>query len=155
MSAAKACGAIVLVLTLAACTGVRGPAAALVSGEAARVQVELAERAFARSMKDRDQKAFDSLVSAEAVFFTGPQPLRGKEQVLQWWSRYFSGPKAPFSWEPDQIEVLASGTLAISSGPVHDENGKLIARFSSIWRQEQPGVWRIIFDKGDSAGAGN
>jgi hypothetical protein len=45
--------------------------------------------------------------------------------------------------------VLASGTLAISSGPVRDPSGKLVATFTSIWRQEAPGVWRIIFDKGN------
>lgn len=26
--------------------------------------------------------------------------------------------EAPFSWEPAQVEVLDSGTLALSSGPV-------------------------------------
>jgi ketosteroid isomerase-like protein len=146
---------VILALTLSACTGIRGPGTVLVSGAVAKSQVEFTERAFARAMADRDQKAFNSLVATEAVFFTGPEPLRGKEQVAQWWSRYFSGAKAPFSWEPDQIEVLASGTLAISSGPVHDENGKLIARFSSIWRQEQPGVWRIVFDKGNPVSPAN
>ncbi len=44
--------------------------------------------------------------------------------------------------------MLDSGTLALSTGPVHDAQGKLIATFNSIWRQEAPGVWRIVFDKG-------
>ena len=38
---------------------------------------------------------------------------------------------------------------ASSSGPVFDPSGKQIATFSSIWRLEAPGVWRIIFDKGN------
>lgn len=54
----------------------------------------------------------------------------------------------PFSWEPDVVEVLESGTLALSSGPVLDPAGKLIGRFNSIWRREAPGVWRIVFDRG-------
>ena len=45
--------------------------------------------------------------------------------------------------------MLAGGTLAISSGPVRDPSGKLFATFTSIWRQEAPGVWRIVFDKGN------
>jgi hypothetical protein len=57
-------------------------------------------------------------------------------------------PEAPFSWEPDQVEVLDSGTLAHSSGPVYDPKGKIIARFNSVWRLEAPGKWRIVFDKG-------
>lgn len=120
----------------------------LITGSTAREQVEATERDFARSMANRDLEAFSRFISQEAVFFTGPEPLRGKQQVVEWWSRYFKDAVPPFSWEPDEVEVLASGSLAISSGPVHDANGKLIARFSSIWRQEQPGLWRIVFDKG-------
>ena len=40
------------------------------------------------------------------------------------------------------------GTLALSTGPVRNPAGQPIARFNSIWRQEAPGVWRIVFDKG-------
>ena len=56
---------------------------------------------------------------------------------------------APFSWEPEQVQVLDSGTLALSSGPVRNPEGKTVATFTSIWRLEAPGVWRIVFDKGN------
>jgi len=46
------------------------------------------------------------------------------------------------------VEVLDSGTLALSTGPVHDPGGKRIGTFSSIWRREADGSWRIVFDKG-------
>lgn len=52
------------------------------------------------------------------------------------------------AWEPAEVEVLDSGTLALSSGPVRDPAGKLIGTFTSIWRLEAPGRWRIVFDKG-------
>ena len=44
--------------------------------------------------------------------------------------------------------MLDSGTLALSSGPVHDPQGKLVGTFSSIWRLQAPGQWKIVFDKG-------
>ena len=44
--------------------------------------------------------------------------------------------------------MLADGSLAHSTGPVRDADGKLTQRFNSVWRQESPGVWRIVFDKG-------
>jgi hypothetical protein len=47
------------------------------------------------------------------------------------------------------FEVLDSGVLAISSGPVRDSKGALIAAFTSIWQLEDTGKWRIIFDKGN------
>ena len=115
---------------------------------AAREQVFAVERAFAKTMADRDHRAFTSFLSEETVFFSGPEPLHGKQKVADWWVRFYAKPEAPFSWEPDAVEVLASGTLALSSGPVRDPAGKVFARFNSIWRWEPPGQWRIVFDKG-------
>jgi ketosteroid isomerase-like protein len=112
-------------------------------------QVADAERGFAKSMADRNHAAFITFLSDEAIFFTGPTPLRGKQAVADAWKRFYEKPEAPFSWEPDIVEVLESGTLALSSGPVRDPKGKHFATFSSIWRLEAPAVWRIIFDKGD------
>jgi ketosteroid isomerase-like protein len=119
-----------------------------------KAQVMAAERAFARSMADRDLNAFDAFVADDAVFFSGPEPRRGKQQVVAWWSRFFAaGTAAPFSWEPDQVEVLPSGTLALSTGPVKDPQGNVVSRFNSIWRRDPDGRWRIIFDKGEAAPA--
>jgi ketosteroid isomerase-like protein len=119
----------------------------------ARGVVIAAERAFAKSMADRDMDAFASWLSDEAIFFTGPTPLRGKTAVLGWWSRYFASKEAPFSWDPDQVEVVDSGTLALSTGPVRDPTGNVTGRFNSIWRLEAPGRWRIVFDKGSPSPA--
>lgn len=117
------------------------------SSQALREQVRAAEIAFARTMADRDHAAFTSFLSEETVFFT-PQAVHGRKAVSDAWARFYQGPKAPFSWAPAEVEVLASGMLAISSGPVFDPDGKPIAQFTSIWRQESPGVWKVIFDKG-------
>jgi ketosteroid isomerase-like protein len=106
------------------------------------------ERAFAATMADRDHAAFMRFLSAETVFFAGSRALRGRDAVASAWKPFYEGPVAPFSWAPETVEVLDSGQLALSSGPVHDPAGKRIASFTSIWRQEAPGVWRIVFDKG-------
>lgn len=114
-------------------------------------QVINTERAFAKTMADRDFKAFATFVSNEAIFFAGGEKqLRGKQAILEWWKDFYNKPQAPFSWEPETVEVLPSGTLALSSGPVHNTEGKLIGTFSSIWRQEASGTWRIVFDKGNA-----
>ena len=111
-------------------------------------QVEDTERAFAQSMADRDFEAFSAFLSEEAVFFSGDTPLRGKQAVAEAWKGFFEGPDAPFSWAPEIVQVLESGTLALSSGPVRDPAGNRVATFTSIWRLEQDGRWRIVFDKG-------
>ena len=116
-----------------------------------RTEVADTERAFAATMARRDHAAFRTFLSAETVFFSGDKPLRGAEQVASFWRRYYEGPQAPFSWEPADVEVLDSGTLALSSGPVRNGKGELIGTFTSIWRLEAPGQWRIVFDKGNKA----
>jgi ketosteroid isomerase-like protein len=113
-----------------------------------RQQVAEAERAFAATMARRDFEAFAAYLSREAVFMGPGGTQRGKEAVAEGWRAYFDKPAAPFSWEPDEVEVLASGTLAFSSGPVRDAAGKQIGRFNSVWRLEGPGSWRVVFDRG-------
>ena len=104
---------------------------------------------LAKTLADRDHAAFATFLADEAVFFTGPTPLHGKATVAAAWKRFYERPQAPFSWQPEVVEVLESGTLAISSGPVFDPSGRKFATFTSIWRMEAPGVWRIVFDKGN------
>jgi len=112
-----------------------------------QAQVRERERAFAKTMADRDHAAFVSFLADETVFF-GKAPLRGKKAVADAWKGFYDGLKAPFSWEPDAVEVLDSGRLGLSSGPVHDPEGKRVGTFNSVWRREADGQWRIVFDKG-------
>ena len=113
-----------------------------------RKQVADTERAFARTMAERNFNAFISFLADDAVFYAGQKPIRGKQAVAEDWKKFYEKREAPFSWEPQQVEVLESGTLAHSSGPVRDPSGKVFATFNSIWRLEAPGVWRVVFDKG-------
>jgi len=139
------------VLVLAGCvlaTGCSGVAQRSDTATAQR-QVMETERAFAKSMADRDLSAFSSFIAPDAVFFTGPEPRRGKQAVVDAWKRFYEKPDAPFSWRPETVEVLDSGSLALSSGPVFNPAGKQIATFTSIWRLDGAGTWRIVFDKGN------
>ncbi len=122
--------------------------AAAAAEEAVR-QVTATEQAFAQSMADRNFQAFVSFLSPEAVFFDGNQVQRGADAVAVAWQQYFVGAKAPFSWRPDHVEVLASGKLALSTGPVYREH-TVVGRFNSIWRLEAPNQWHIVFDKGEA-----
>ena len=108
------------------------------------------ERTFAKTMADRDSEAFASFLADEAVFLSGDSELRRKAAVAAHWTeRFFATPEAPFSWAPETVTVLDSGGLALSTGPVWDGEGNRVATFTSIWRQEASGVWRIVFDKGN------
>lgn len=135
------CCCLTLALALHASAATAGP-------DEAAAQVRAAETAFAASMAARDLQAFQALLDEEAVFFGGAEPARGKAAVAAQWAAFFEGPEAPFSWAPEVVEVLASGDLALSSGPVFSPDGKRVATFNSIWRRGADGHWRVIFDKG-------
>jgi ketosteroid isomerase-like protein len=113
-------------------------------------QVTAAERAFAKTMADRDFAGFGTYVAEDALFYSGANPpLRGRQAVMDHWKRFYATPQAPFSWEPDKVDVLDNGTLAHSTGPVKDPSGKIVSRYNSVWRQDAPGVWRVVFDRGE------
>ena len=111
-------------------------------------EVRAAEMAFAKSMADRNLAAFTALLADEAVFFGGKGVMRGKAAVTGDWKRFFDGPAAPFSWSPAEVEVLPSGNLGFTSGPVFDPKGNRIGTFNSVWQRQSNGSWKVVFDKG-------
>jgi ketosteroid isomerase-like protein len=117
-------------------------------GAALEAQVRATEIAFAKTMSDRDHGAFIRFLDEEAVFFSGDRALRGAEIVAAAWSRFYEGEDAPFSWAPEAVSVLESGTLGLSSGPVFDPEGKRIGTFNSVWRRGADGAWKVVFDRG-------
>jgi ketosteroid isomerase-like protein len=111
-------------------------------------QVRRTETAFAKTMADRDFAAFQKFLAAETIFLSGGQATRGAAAVAARWKRFYDAPAAPFSWAPEFVEVLDSGTLAMSSGPVRDPSGKRVGTFNSVWRREAGGQWKIVLDNG-------
>jgi ketosteroid isomerase-like protein len=110
-------------------------------------QVRDAERAFAKTMADRDHAAFATFLADESIFMGPKGALRGRQAVAEGWKPFYQGAQAPFSWEPETVVVLDSGTLALSTGPVWNPQGKRVGTFNSVWRKQQDG-WKVVFDKG-------
>lgn len=147
MSGSRSRAAVALAVATSLGCAITAPGGA---NETLRQEVLETERAFAKTMADRDHAAFVSFLAEETVFFSGETPLRGAAAVAAHWKRFYDAAAAPFSWEPEQVEVLDSGTLALSTGPVRDPEGKPLGTFTSIWRREGD-RWRIVFDKGNPA----
>ena len=107
--------------------------------------VRRAEIAFAKAFADRDAAAFFGMVLEDASFLSPVKTLGGKAQVKERWSRFFQGPKAPFSWGPERVAVNAAGTVGLSTGPVY-AGGKHVGNYSSVWLKQADGSWKILFD---------
>jgi ketosteroid isomerase-like protein len=135
---------------LAACAT---PAATLPSAAdlaAIVTDVKAAETAFAKTMADRRLDQFTDFVAQDAVFVGSAMNI-GRANVVQKWSGFFKEPQAPFSWAPDAVAVAADGRTAISTGLARGPDGKVLSRFTSIWRKDADGHWRVIADQGVDA----
>lgn len=110
-------------------------------------EVKATEIAFAKTLADRDAAAFKRFLAPDTIW-KGQAPLRGPEAVAAAWAKFFEGPNPPFAWGPDTVFVLPSGDLAQTSGPVTSPDGKVVARFQSVWRRKPAGGWEIVFDQG-------
>ncbi len=117
---------------------------------AAAADVKAAEIAFARTMADRKLDQFAGFVAEDAVF-VGTTTRIGRADVVQGWTPFFAKPAAPFSWAPDAVVVAADGHSAVSTGLARDANGAVIGRFTSLWRKEADGRWRVAADQGVDA----
>lgn len=137
-----------LAVSLAACAAMPPSAQRL---EALRTEVMATERAFARTMADRDFAGFQRFLAADSVFFNGSTPLVGPEAIGTAWRPFYESAQAPFSWEPLTVVVLNSGQLALSSGPVRGPDGGVIGQFNSVWRRQPSGTWTVVIDKGCNA----
>ena len=141
-----------LVLGLSLC-GLHAGAATLPSqADLATIvtDVKAAETAFAKTMADRRLDQFTDFVAEDAVFVGAAMNI-GRAKVVEKWSGFFKGPQAPFSWAPDAVAVAADGRTAVSTGLARDPAGKVVSRFTSIWRKDPDGHWRVIADQGVDA----
>jgi ketosteroid isomerase-like protein len=140
--------ALLLPLILALVTLMASPAATAHEDLATlTAQVRSTEIAFAKTMADRDLAAFGRFLAPDAVFVDKPV-ARGPAAIIAAWKALYAAPQAPFSWAPEEVEVLDSGKLALTSGPVFNPRGERIGSFTSVWRRERDGHWRIVLDHG-------
>ena len=137
-------------VALVACASTPGSAPRIDAATAAQLEREVAatERAFAKTMADRDHAAFARFIAEDASFRNNQGPVLGKAAIVADWQRFYQGPQAPFSWEPDLVNVQADGRHALSTGPVRDAQGKVFFRFLSVWRREADGSWKVVIDMG-------
>lgn len=140
-----ACG-----LSMFALNAVAAPLPSPADLAAVAAEVKAAEIAFAKTMADRRLDQFTDFVADDAVF-NGATPHIGRAAVVDAWKSLFKAPQAPFSWAPDAVAPSADGRTAISTGLARDPAGKIVSRFTSIWRKDADGHWRVIVDQGVDA----
>jgi ketosteroid isomerase-like protein len=109
-------------------------------------EVRDTEIAFAKAFADRDAAKFFAYLNDDSIFMGPRQTMNGKAEVVKVWSEFFKDAKAPFSWKPERVVTNAAGDIGLSTGPVYDADGKHVLNFSSVWRKQKDGTWKIVFD---------
>jgi uncharacterized protein (TIGR02246 family) len=117
-------------------------------------QVELA---FAATVAADDREAFASFLDEDAVFVGSSGATVGREAIVEAWSGFFGPGRPEFSWRPEIVELSGDGTLALTRGPWtyrgKDREGQVVEQaglFNSIWRRQEDGSWKVVFDAGCS-----
>jgi uncharacterized protein (TIGR02246 family) len=115
------------------------------------------EIAFSQSAENRDAAAFTSLLDADARF-VGNSVRRGKTEITAAWSAFFADDGPAMKWRPQFVEVLEDGKLALTRGPyrmiTQDDAGQAVEHwgtFNSVWRKQDDGTWKVVFDAGNNA----
>lgn len=120
-------------------------------------EVRCREIGFSKSVENRDARAFRSFIDRDARFI-GAEVRRGRSEITEGWSPFLAegGPK--IKWRPIHVEVLDDGKLALTRGLYRltavNEDGKESVSwgsFNSVWRLNDDGEWRVVFDAGDPA----
>ena len=120
-------------------------------------EVRCREIGFSRAAERQDLEAFRSFIDEDARFISS-SVLRGPDAITAAWNVYFQAGGPTIKWRPQVVEVLDNGRLALSRGPYRvaavDDSGKPVEQwgtFNSVWRVNDDGQWRVVFDAGSPA----
>lgn len=116
-------------------------------------EIQRTELAFAKLAKDKGLKvAFSTYAAKDAVLNRGDKLIKGKNAIEAYYAKQ-KLQNVSLEWEPEFIDVAASGDLGYTYGPYTfksmDSNGKEISSegiFHTVWKKQANGDWRYVWD---------
>ena len=108
------------------------------------------EKEFAQMVREKGMhEAFVTYAAEDAVLMRNNELVVGKERIDQ---MYHGQNATGLSWEPDFVDVAASGELGYTYGyytytftdsiGTHDNVGV----FHTVWKKQANGEWRFVWD---------
>jgi ketosteroid isomerase-like protein len=121
--------------------------------------VRCREIGFSKAAESRDAESFSSFIDDDARFVSN-SVTSGPKAITEAWAGFFADDGPLIKWRPQFVEVLKDGKLALTRGPYRmiakDPEGNTVegwGTFNSIWRRQDDGEWKVVFDAGNPAGA--
>ncbi len=119
--------------------------------------VRCLEVAFSRSAESQSLEGFKAFLDPDARF-VGSTVQRGPRAIGDAWNLFFEPGGPRIRWRPKFVEVLDSGELALTRGPwlivTTNDDGDTTEQwgtFNTIWRLNESGDWKVVFDAGSPA----
>lgn len=113
------------------------------------------EAAFAKSVSERGHDAFVSYFAEDGVELEDGGGIKTKDDMQK------EGPwpsDLSLTWAPVKAEMAASGDLGYTYGNYElksrDKDGKVVTRngkYTSIWKRQKDGSWKVVLDMGNSS----
>jgi ketosteroid isomerase-like protein len=138
----------ILFLILFSCISPEGP-----NQEAMKNEVRKAENDFCKMAADSGlASAFVFYAADNAVLLRGNELVAGKNAIAEMMASQNSD-NTTLSWEPDYIDVAASGDLAYTYGKfiyfTLTPDGDTISSngiFHTVWKKQEDGSWKYVWD---------
>ncbi len=112
-----------------------------------------AESDFARMAGEKGLKvAFVEFAAVNAVIKRGGEIIKGRNDIGKYYAGQTKG-NAKLAWEPQYIDVAASGDLAYTYGPYTysfldslDNAIESTGFFHTVWKRQPGGAWKFVYD---------
>lgn len=116
-----------------------------------------ADRAFARMAEEKNpREAFEFYMADDIIFVpVGETLMTDRQKIIE----YFSDPSiTKIRWKPLRAEVAKSNDFGFTYGVSEmtfkaDDGGEATTRYynyTSVWRKNKKGAWKMIVDMGNS-----
>ena len=125
------------------------------SAEIWKQEIIETELNFAKMAKDENiHQAFLAFAAEDAVLMRNNTLVSGKKDINMFFENQPSiSNDQSLTWEPDFVDVAASGDLAYTYGQFTfsytDSSGAIIEHkgiFHTVWKRQADGNWRFVWD---------
>ena len=154
----RSCAAATALVVAAACGAPAPDAAAPVSESPAATaeseQLMEADRAFARAVAARGTDAWVDAFAEDGAMLQPGGEVRGHDAIRQAMAGAFSTPGFSLTWEPTRAEISRGGDLGytigryVNTSPGPDGPVSREGAYTTIWRRDPSGAWKVALDLG-------
>jgi ketosteroid isomerase-like protein len=98
-----------------------------------------------------DVDAWTAYFAPDGAMYPPNEPARvGVDQIREWGTMMMSMPGFSVSWQPETVEVAASGDIGYTAGtfklaalePMINDHGKYLC----TWKKDASGAWKVAVD---------